>query len=457
MKKRRSFRGKKLGEEIKRIISELLARELKDPAFDGMISISHVRSTDDGSFATVYFTCLGADEKTVEAAFENAKGFIRNEIGRKLGIRRSPDLRFKADDAALHGQRIDRMLDELDLPSADERAGREVSFSEIPAIINAYGRYLVFPHIHMDGDTLGAAAAFADAMRELGREAWVVPGEEIPRTLEMLNSPFVTDAEKAAQIIETWEEPYLAIAMDFSDSERLEGREALFEDAMETLSIDHHAVSRPSCDFNYIDPAAAAVSELIYRLLRLADLPVTERIATALYIGVVTDTGRFQYTNTTPETHRITAELLEAGADFQAAYRNIYQCVKAEKLYVQSAMLNTLDIFADGKVALAYVSSDTLAKLGAGDDETDGMSEVLRSIIGVEVAVFLQEKPDGRIKASMRSKDWFDVATLAAEFGGGGHKRAAGFTSGLSIDEVCATLKEKLAGELKKTTIPTIQ
>jgi len=446
LKKNQNYRGEKLGEEIRRIISELLARELKDPAFDGMISISYVKSTADGSFATVYFTSFGNNDNEVVAGFENAKGFIRNEIGRRLGIRRAPELRFKVDEAERYGRHIDGILDGLDMPEDDGPAGKELSFSELPEIVEAYERYMVFTHIHMDGDTLGAAVAFADAMRETGREAWVVVGEETLRTLGLINTPFVILKPEAEQKAADWEgQPYLAVIMDFTDPERLEGREALFEGAAETLSIDHHVTSMPHCDFNYIEPGAAATSEIVYRFLRQASLPVTERIATALYVGIVTDTGRFQYTNTTPETHRITAELLEAGADFGAAFRDIYQSVKAEKLYVQNAMLNTLDVFANGRAALAYVDAGTLERLDAGDDETDGMSELLRSIIGVEVSVFLKERPDGKIKASMRSKDWFDVSAFAAEFGGGGHICAAGFTSELSMDEVRSNLKEKLA------------
>ena len=458
MKKQGSYRGKRLGEEMRRIVSDLIARELKDPVFEGIISITHVKASDDGSFATIYYTCLDSDENTVKEGFEKAQGFIRSEIGRRLGIRRTPELRFKIDETELYGHRIDTIINELDLPGEIEQTGQVIAFDELPGLIDAYERYLVFTHIHLDGDTLGASVAFADAMREIGREAWVVVGEEVPRTLGMINLPFVIDAEEAAAIVSLDKEensedeviPYLAIAMDFSDPGRLEGRDRLFLGAEETLCIDHHVISKPDCDFNYIEPDAAATSIILYRLLKAANLPVTERIATALYIGIVTDTGRFQYSNTTPETHFIAGELLAAGADFSTAYREIYQTVKAEKLFVQSEMLNTLDIFFDGKVAMAFVCADTLTRLNAGEDETDGMSEVLRSIIGVEVSVFLKERPDGSIKASMRSKGNFDVAAFASEFGGGGHVRAAGFTSSKSMEETCGLLKSRLTEELSR-------
>ena len=454
MKKQSRYRGKKIGEEMRRIVSDMIARELKDPAFDNMISITHVESSDDGSFATVYYTSLGSGDSAVMEGFIKAQGYIRSEIGRRLGIRRAPELRFKQDETEKYGQRIDTILEGLEIP--DEIKGREVAFDELPGIIDAYERYLVFTHIHLDGDTLGAAVAFADAMREIGREAWVVVDEEVPRTLGLINMPFVIDAGEAAGIVspdaENTEEdeiPYMSIAMDFTDPERLEGREELFFSADETLCIDHHVVSRPDCDYSYIDPEAGATSVIVYKLIKMAGLPMTERIATALYIGVVTDTGRFQYANTTPETHIIAADLLAAGADFRTAYNDIYQSIKIEKLFVQSEMLNNLDIFAGGKAAMSYVCAETLKKLNAGEDETDGMSEILRSIIGVEVSAFLKERPDGIIKVSMRSTGWLDVASFAAECGGGGHMRAAGFTSDQGIERVRSMLKEKLIEALK--------
>jgi len=450
MKKRHSHRGERIGEEIRRIVSDLLSRELKDPAFDGMISISYVKTTDDAGLATIYYSSLGTNDEEIEAGFEKAKGFIRSEISRKLGIRRAPELRFKVDEAERYGRHIDELLDELDLPEGAEES-QAISFGEISDIINSYEHYLIFTHIHMDGDTLGASIAFADAMREIGREAYVVVGEELPRTLELVKTTSVVNASDASLRTDKWEEaPYLAIAMDFAEISRLEGREELFSGAAESLCIDHHVTSSPNCKYSYIEPGAAATAELVYRLLRSEDLPVTERAATALYVGIVTDTGRFQYSNTTPETHIITSELLKAGADFKSAYREIYQNIKAEKLLVQNAMLNTLDIFAGGKAVMAYVRHNILAELNAGEDETDGMSEVLRGIIGVEVSVFLKERPDGKIKGSMRSKEWFDVAALAAEFGGGGHKRAAGFSSDMSMEEVCLLIKDKLSARLEQ-------
>ena len=461
--KRTNHRGEKLSGEIKRIISEMLQRELKDPLLNGMISITHVKTANDGGFATVYFTCLSEDEEEVIKGFEKAKGFIRSEIGGKLGIRRAPELRFKVDDAEKYGVRIDSLLNTLEIPK-DTHEIREVKLDEVVPLLEEYERFLLFTHINMDGDTLGSAAALALALREIGKKAWVVIGEEIPRTLQFIEYGVTKDAAEAEALLAEWEaeevaddndeetEPtgadFLAVSVDYSGNGRLEGREAIFDKASESLCLDHHITSKPECDFNVIEPEVSATAEMVYRLLGLADLPMTEQIATALYVGILTDTGRFQYSNTTPYTFEIAAALMRAGADTERAYQDIYQSVKAEKLLVEREMLSTMELLAGGRIAIAWISFETLERFGAGDDETDGMSEKLRSIIGVEVSAFIKERNDGKIKVSMRSREEVDVAAISAMFGGGGHIRAAGFTADGPIEDVVSMLKEKLEAAL---------
>jgi phosphoesterase RecJ-like protein len=456
--KRTHHRGEKLSGEIKRILSEMLQRELKDPLLSGMISITHVRTADDGSFATVYFTSLAEDEEDVIKGFEKAKGYIRSEIGGKLGIRRAPELRFKADDAEKYGYRIDSLLDKLDIPK-DAKEVRNIRLEEAVPLIEDYERFLLFTHIHMDGDTLGSAVAMALALREVGKTAWVVVGEEPPRTLKFIEYGVTKNAAAADALLAEWAladgedeedeaQGFLAIEMDYAGKVRLEGREHIFEKAAQTLCLDHHVTSKPECDFNVIESGASATAEMVYRLLNLADLPVTEQVATAIYVGILTDTGRFQYTNTTPLTHEITAALMRAGADIERSYQEIYQSVKAEKLMVEREMLDTMELLAGGRAAIAWIRSETLDAFGAGDDETDGMSEKLRSIIGVEVSAFIKERPDGKIKASMRSKETVDVAAISAKFGGGGHVRAAGFTADGPLEDVVSAVKESLEAAL---------
>ena len=445
---KKSHRGERLGEEIKRIVSDLLLRELRGPGFEsGLITVSYVKASDDGGFATIYFTALDTDPEQVIAAFEKAKGFIRSEIGKRIGLRLAPELRFKPDLTEQYGRHIDTILSGLDIPKDEEPAGREASLREIAETLEAYEHIFLFTHDHMDGDTLGSALALALTQRELGKDAWVLADAEPPRTLAFLPAAALALPEKAAEIVAGLEaagEPWLAVSVDYSGIGRIEGRKEYYLGAAERICIDHHVVSVPEGDLYFIETAAAATAEIIWRMIEEAGLPMNEEIATALYAGVVTDTGRFQYSNTTPETHRIAAALLAAGADFRTAFSEIYEKVAPEKLIVERAMLSAFELFADGRGAISGVGLDVLSAVRAGEDETDGMSEKLRSVIGVEVAVFLRELPDGRVKASMRSNDWFDVSALAAEFGGGGHVRAAGFTADATLEEIRDTLKTRI-------------
>ncbi|MCL2493249.1 MAG: 30S ribosome-binding factor RbfA [Clostridiales bacterium] len=449
---KKSHRGERLGEEIKKVVSDLLLRELRGPGFEsGLITVSYVKAADDGGFATIYFTALGAEPEQVIDAFEKAKGFIRGEIGKRLGLRLAPDLRFKPDLAEQYGQHIDTILSGLDIPKDEGPAGREASLSEIAEVLEAYEHIFAFTHDHMDGDTLGSALALVLTLRELGKDAWVFADAEPPRSLAFLPSSVLALPEAAAQIVSGLEaagEPWLAVAMDYSGTDRIEGRAPFFTGAAERICIDHHVTAVPEGDLYFLDPAAAATAEIVWRLIQEVDWPMNEEIATAIYVGVVTDTGRFQYANTKSETHRIAASLIEAGADFRMAFSEIYQKVAPEKLIVERAMLSALELFADGRGAISGVGQDVLSAVHAGEDETDGMSEKLISIIGMKIGVFLRELPDGHVKVSLRSKDPFDVASLAAEFGGGGHMRAAGFTADTSLEETREILKVRITALL---------
>jgi len=435
----KTHRGERIGEEIRRIISELLLRDLAGPEFEGLITISYVRASDDGAFATVYFTTLGGDEKLVQEGFERVKGYIRSQIGGQLGLRYTPQLRFEPDVAEKYGQHIDELL-----AGANIKQKGEVSLAEIASVLRGNSTVLLFPHIHMDADTLGACAALALSLRALGKDAYVVIGEEVPRSLTFLDFGTFLAAEEAEKLVNNTD--YLAALIDFSDLGRMQGElsKRLFEGAKASLCIDHHATSSPETEIYYVDAEAAATSEIVYALLRENDFEISKDAATALYSGIVTDTGRFQYANTTALTHKIAAELFEKGADFRGAFNKLYQNIRFEKLLALKEAIASVEFFADGKVALASITQETLNKLGAGDDETDGISEKLRDISGVVVAIFMRELEDGNIKVSMRSGGQIDVAQVSAQFGGGGHMRAAGFTVGTSMAETKAKLAEAL-------------
>lgn len=491
---RKNHRGGRIGEEIRRIISDMLLRELKDPRFTGLVSISGVKASDDGTFATVFVTVLSGsaqsdpasearEQKAVIAAFESAKGVLRHEIGMRLGLRHTPDLRFKIDTSEDYGRHIDALIDGLGLPptddgaidnstgesadlpsgdaSADALAGKSGllamddgsidasagdpgslpmdggSIDALADAIHAADSIHVFPHENMDGDTLGSAIGLCLALSGIGKVCHVVVDEKIPDNIAFLDQCAIAAPDRLPPA-------ELSILIDVGETERIGARAALFSQGGHTMCIDHHMSSKPVYDYNYIDTEAAATAEIVYDLLKRMGIPIGKEAAEALYTGIVTDTGRFQFGNTSASALRAAADLIESGVVPSRIATEVYQSVRVEKLYLENAILGTMQMTAGGKGVTAYMTRQMLLETGAMDEETEGIAEKLRGIRGVELAVFLRETENGRTKASMRSRSWYDVAALAGHFGGGGHIRAAGFTSDLPIFELRDQIKEIL-------------
>jgi phosphoesterase RecJ-like protein len=436
----------------------MLLRELKDPGFKGLVSVSAVKAADDGSFATVYVTMLGAgtgaaaeatDEEKQGAltAFDKAKGLIRHEIGRRLGLRHTPDLRFKFDTSEEYGRHIEKIIEELGIPKTPKEKPMS-TIHEIADALDEAETVRIFPHENMDGDTLGSAVALCLALRKRGKDCTVVIDEKIPDNIAFIEYG-CTERVAGDTASEIPAEKYdLAVLMDVGETARISGREQWFEGGRKTMCIDHHVSSKPIYSYNIIDTSAAATAEIIYDALRAMDARADVREATALYVGVVTDTGRFQYSNTTARTLRIAAELLDIGVKPNEVSTEVYQNVRLEKLMLENAVLSTMETVADGKGVVAYMTRKMLEDSGAMEEETEGIAEKLRGIRGVEVSVFLREAEDGRTKGSMRSKRYYDITALASRFGGGGHVRAAGFTSGKPLMKVIEEVKDALAETL---------
>ncbi|MDR2162619.1 MAG: 30S ribosome-binding factor RbfA [Clostridiales Family XIII bacterium] len=468
MRNNRHYRGGRIGEEIKRIVSDMLLRELKDPGFTGLVSVSYVKASDDGAFATVYITMLGTgqgasqdatdDEKSAAlTAFDKAKGLIRREIGRRLGLRHTPDLRFKFDESEEYGRRIEKIIDELGI----ERTPMEKPMSttlQITDALHAAETIRIFPHENMDGDTLGSSVALCLALRETGKDCSVIVNEKIPDNIafieygcvervdsnDMRQEAELSDPEESAYNGATYEGYDLAVLMDVGETARITGRKDLFSNGFRTMCIDHHVSSRPVYDYNLIDISASATGELIYGIIRAMGVRISVQISTAIYVGIITDTGRFQYSNTTARALKIAAELLEAGVQPNEVSTEVYQNVRIEKMLLENAVMSTMEMVANGKGVVAYMTRDMLEGAGSIEEETEGIAEKLRGIRGVEVSVFARETEDGRTKGSLRSKHYYDIAQLATRFGGGGHVRAAGFTSEKPLAEVVAEVKKAL-------------
>ena len=312
------------------------------------------------------------------------------------------------------------------------------TFHEIAEQLMAADSVLIYPHVNMDGDALGSAVAACRGLRHLGKRCYILIEDEIPRNLKFLDDGYCTMDQSCIL------SPDVSFCMDCGDVTRFPKRKEKFAEGKVTVCIDHHRTTRPFCDFNYIDPDAAATGELIYQLLLALGTPHDRETANALFAAISTDTGNFQYSNTTKESHRIVAELYDWGLEANKVSREIYDNVRLQRLLLHNRALQTLELLADGQAAVAWVDKKMLEETGAGMDESEGIVDQLRSIEGVEIAVFVKSERPEQTKVSLRAKSWGDVAVIAEKLGGGGHSKAAGCTLDMPLSEALPLIKKEV-------------
>lgn len=318
------------------------------------------------------------------------------------------------------------------------------TFEKIGKIIDGAEKILIYPHVHLDGDAAGSAAALCSALRKTGKTCYVLIEDEVPANLMFLTKDYFTFEQ---QVIK---KPDLSICIDCGDESRFAGRKAKFHKAPVSICIDHHATTKKFCDYNYVDKDAAAAGQLVYHLLQAMHLPIDKEIGEALFAAITTDTGNFQYSNTEKETHQIVAALYDAGIDAAKVSAQLYENQRLEKILIRNKALETMSLIAKGKGVIAYVTQEMLKETGARMDETDTVVQDLRSIGSVDVAALLKEMDDHTVKVSLRSKHEVDVAQLVSAFSGGGHARAAGCTLNCSLAEAFDLIREKMADSLGK-------
>ena len=305
------------------------------------------------------------------------------------------------------------------------------------------GSILIFPHVNMDGDALGSAAAVCRALRKMGKTCWILLEDEIPRNLRFLDSGLCTYDQNLVAVQD------ISLCLDCGDISRFLKRKEKFLEGRISICIDHHRTTEPFCDYNYVDPDAAATGQLIYHLLEAMGSDIDSDMADALFTAITTDTGNFQYSNTNRECHEIAAVLYDLGVDVPGVSQQIYESARLERIRLHAEALAQLRIFADGQAAMAVVTQEMLKKTGAGMDETEGIVDKLRSIDGVEIAVLVKEDAEERIKLSLRAKRYADVAEIAGHLGGGGHVRAAGGTMYMSLEKALPIVEREVEKALQ--------
>jgi bifunctional oligoribonuclease and PAP phosphatase NrnA len=306
-------------------------------------------------------------------------------------------------------------------------------------------RFVVAAHENPDGDALGSMLATTLGLRATGKDAVMflsgtapTPGEYRFLDLDGLCRELPGDVGER-----------VLLAVDCANERRIGPDNDPVERPKLVLNVDHHHDNSRFGDVNLVVDEASSTSEIVRDILRELDVALTPAIAEALYVGLVTDTGRFQYTNTTPKALRLAAELVETGADVHGIFRHVYETVQFAKLKLLARALERAELFAGGGLVVSYLLKEDFAAVGAEEPYSEGIIDSLRAVEGSEMVALIREPPRNEGPArrvSLRSsRDEVDVSAIAREVGGGGHRQAAGFSSELSIAEIVEFLKRAFA------------
>jgi len=305
--------------------------------------------------------------------------------------------------------------------------------------------YIIIGHSFPDGDSIGSILALYLGLSKLGKNVEIVLQDPLPQIYT-----YLAGSGKFCRPDEIRVDTAHVIFLDCSDLNRvgeenldyLSGREL-------TINIDHHQDNSMFGDYNFVNPAASSVAEIMYELLTIMEIPITADIADCLYAGIVMDSGSFMNSNTSSETLRTASCLVDKGANIDKTRNNLLESKALEEILLISQALQHLELYRDGKIACMTLAYEDVERIGAINIHPEGIINYARCIRGVEIALLLREASPGVVKIGFRSKNDIDVARLAAELGGGGHKRAAGATQEGDLNQVKRSvikLLEKVVG-----------
>jgi phosphoesterase RecJ-like protein len=442
-----NVRNRRVAEQIQAEVSALLLRGLKDPRL-GFVTITSVDVTQDLKFARVFFCSPEGEAKQdeIKEGLESAKGFIRKHLARTLRLRSVPEIDFRFDPSIDHGARISQILDEVrEREGWNDPTRERGSAEEVARVLLASQRVLVTCHLNPDGDAVASMLGLAGALRALGKEVTAYNPDPIPDNFLFL--PGASEVVRAPG-----PGPFDAtVVLDCSELERV-GPLPPPETRGRLVSLDHHLTSEPLGEAFHVKPQASSIGEMIHGLLPHLGLAADPAVATCIYTSILTDTGSFHYSNTTPEALGVAAEMVARGVQPWEVARAVYESQPRSRLELLARVLQTLEVSPSGQYGSIRVSLQMFQETGTTKDMLDGFINYPRSIDGVEVAIQYREEGPRLTKVSFRSRGRVNVAAISEQFGGGGHFNAAGCTLEADLDEARALVQrvvERALSELE--------
>ena len=318
-----------------------------------------------------------------------------------------------------------------------------IDLESIARFLLEHDNYVICGHVSPDGDCLGSQLALWHALVACGKSATCVLTSEDPVAASESFMPGIDAMVPASRFTGT---ANAFIGVDVPNRERI-GKDAcaLLDACPNSLTIDHHASETTMCEYVFVDPDAASASMLVWSVVKLlCEKPPIES-AVCAYAGLASDTGGFRFQNSDSRAFGVAAELVAYGVDPAYVATCVFQSRTLASLRLEGLVIDRLEISADGQSALSWVAYEDFERLGAVKSDAEPLIDAIRSLQGVRVACMLREQRDSKVRGSLRSKDGTDVSALAREFGGGGHKAAAGFTLDMTLDEARVLMAQRIS------------
>ena len=333
-------------------------------------------------------------------------------------------------------------------PPPDKRTTRMIATSNhaaLPQLVDAIAarqRFVVSSHAKPDGDSIGSQMAMAFALRALGKDVTVVNKDAAPGPL--MAFPGVSDIRLADRVDGTFD---AAIVMECGDLSRtgVDGLERFF-----VINIDHHPDNTGYGQINWFDSTAAACGEMVFELIGALGVSISKEIATHVYLAILTDTGSFHFSSISPRTFDICSELLVAGVDPVQVARDVYDSNNMAKLKLFGSVLSRMQLDATGQIAIVYLDHEMAKAAGGTYEDTDGLINLPLTVKEIQAVVFFKQAEGQEYRVSMRSKGHVDIGAVAKEFGGGGHKNAAGCGGRGSIETLQKIFVEKIGQAIER-------
>jgi bifunctional oligoribonuclease and PAP phosphatase NrnA len=449
---------------VNEVLREVLAEGVEsmgDPGL-GFVTVTGVRAAPDLSQASVYVSVLGPERRRARTlrALERGHGVLQARIARELHLKRTPHLSFHYDETVDHAMRLEELMAREQQAPVDAQPGMtdialDTDLDAVVAALAAADRVLIATHENPDGDAIGSMTAAAAALRGLGKEVrtYLEPESTIPHEVAFLDTSGM-ERRIDPDSLDGW----AMLALDCGNEKRLGAQQAeLRERCSPVVDVDHHHDNSRFGDANLIDGSASSTAEILVRIFDRLGAAITPPIAEALYVGLVTDTGRFQYRTTSPAALRLGARLVEAGVDVHRVFERVFESVQPGKLRLLGRVIDHAVPYCDGRLLISHVTRDDLALVEGDEATTEGLIDHLRAVEGVQVAGLIREQVpigDGSLvpnRVSLRSRGLIDVSAIARLSSGGGHKQAAGFSHPGTVEEIRRFIVSEVSAQLAES------